>query len=138
MKGELKCQTTWTFKENMQALVAVHSYGGIYMPSLVRYFCRLVRSLCWLVNYLCRLVRSLYRLVRKTPSQLEALYRLNTTNCHLLISLISDKSTSLSIMLTCQITMWTCQIMMSTCQILMSTWKFRCYLYGINWARTRL
>ena len=38
----------------------------------------------------------------------------------------------------------TCQIMMSTCQIFMLTWqilcrlvRYCCYLYDINWARTR-
>ena len=45
--------------------VSTPFYDGIFLPSLDRLLCRLVRSLCWLVSYLGRLVRSLCQLVWK-------------------------------------------------------------------------
>ena len=60
-------------------------------------------------------------------------WHISAINCQKIMS------TCQIFMLTCQLFMSICQIIiMSTCQIIMSTCQIIvCYLYGINWARTR-
>ena len=69
-------------------------YGGIFLPSLVRYLCWLVRYLCWLVRSLCWLVRSICWLVtyslRRKVSLKTCTFPVNAMH---ITTLLSDKST---------------------------------------------